>query len=81
MVMQRSHTEHALSGGFEDADLDDVRQHDGHEKTADDDGKQLSLSEDRQAGDRAAQRESTRIPHEDLRRRRVPPQEARQRAN
>ena len=45
--MQRSHTEHALSGGFEDADLDDIRQHDGHEQTADDDGEQLGLREDR----------------------------------
>ena len=78
MVVQRRHAEDALASGLKDADLDDVGEDDGDEQAADDDGEQLRLGEDRQAGDRSTEGEGARVTHEDLGRRGIPPQEARE---
>ena len=76
--MQRCHAEDALAGRLKDADLDDVGEDDGDEQAADNDGEQLRLGEDRQAGDGSTEGEGTRVTHEDLSRRGIPPQEARE---
>ena len=77
-MMQRSHAEDTLTRRLDHADLDDVGEDNRDEEAADDDREQLGLGEDRQAGDGATQGERTGVTHEDLRGRRVPPQEARQ---
>ena len=81
MVVQRRHAEDALAGGLKNADLDDVGEDDSDEEATDDDGEQLRLGEDRQARDSSTESEGTRVTHEDLRRRGVPPQESRKGAD
>ena len=80
-MVERCHPEDTFTGGFKDADLNDIRENNRDEQASHDDGEQLRLREHRQAGDSATKSESTRVAHEDLSGRRVPPQEARQRTN
>ena len=81
MVVQGCHAEDPLTRRFEDADLNDVGQHDCHEQTTDDDGKKLRLGEDRQAGHGTTEGQGTRVAHKNLRGGRVPPQEAGERTD
>ena len=76
MVVDRRHAEHPLAGQLERRHLNDHRQGLDHEEAADDDEHDLVLDRDRNGTDEAAERERPRVAHEDLRRRRVEPEEA-----
>ncbi|MNX87242.1 hypothetical protein D3C86_1191580 [compost metagenome] len=79
--MDRRHQENAPAGALEPEDLDDDRQRFHHEETTDDDHDDLVLGGDSDRADQAAERQRTRIAHEDGGRRRVEPQEAKARAD
>jgi hypothetical protein len=78
--LQRRHLEHSPPcagsdpGYLEDADLDHVRHRDDHEQAAEYPKQQLGLGADRQPGQHAAESQRPGIAHDDLGRRRIPPQ-------
>src|SRR4051794_24907855 len=80
VVVQRGHPEDAAagagaySGELEPAHLHDGRDRDRGEQAAERDQQQLGAGEDRQPGHQPAESERAGVPHEDLGRRRVPPQ-------
>ena len=77
VVVQRRHPEQPFAlGELEVADLQDHRQRLDHEQPAEQDEQELGAGQDREPGQRAAERERAGVAHEDLGRRGVPPQEA-----
>src|SRR5437870_4309008 len=76
MVMDGRHLEDPFAGEFKGNDLHDNRQGFDNEETADDGKNDLVLDRDRNRPKRAAERERTRISHEDLCGRRVEPKKA-----
>jgi hypothetical protein len=76
VVLQRRHPEHPPSGDLEEADLHEDRQRDEHEQPTEQHQQQLGASGHGQPGECPAERERAGVAHEDLGRRRVPPQES-----
>ena len=74
-MMQRSHTEDSFVGHLEDADLDHVGERCQNVETADQYGKELCVGQNRHSGERRTNCLRAGISHEDLSRRRIPPQE------
>ena len=81
MMMDRRHLEHALAGQLERGHLHDDAQRLHHEQAADDGEHDLVLDDDRDRPEQAAERQRTGVAHENLRRRRVEPEEADARAD
>src|SRR4051812_4686958 len=75
VVVDRGHEEDPLAEGLEREDLQEDAERLEHEDAAEDDQQLLGLRHHRDAGDRAAQGERSRVPHEDRGRERVEPQE------
>src|SRR5215831_564876 len=75
-MMQRGHAEDTLAEQAETRHLYDHRNRLEHEKPADDGEHQLMLRGHGDRAERAAKRERSRIPHENLRRGRIEPEEA-----
>ena len=71
----------APSGELEPAGLDDARERDDREQPAQHDQQQLGTGQDREPRHQPAERHRARVAHEDLRRRRVPPEESEARAH
>ena len=44
-MVERCHPENTFTGGFKDADLDDIRENNRDEQASHDDGEQLRLRE------------------------------------
>ncbi len=81
MVLQGRHPEHPPPGELEEPHLDDHRQGDEDEQAAQQDQQQLGAGEDGQPGQSPAEGQRPGVPHEDLGRGGVPPQEAEARAH
>ncbi len=80
MMVQRAHAEHAPPRRLVRRDLDDDAQRFGNEHAADEQQQQLRAGEDRDAGERSAERERTGVAHEHPRRMAVVDQETEHRA-
>ncbi len=76
VMVEGRHTEHALAGQLEASHLSDHRQGLEDEQAADQRKQQLGAAEDGQRGYCPTQRQRAGVPHEDARRRCVPPQES-----
>src|SRR5882757_2707761 len=76
VMVERGHSKYSAAGGAERGDLHNHRQRLHHEQPADDHHQQFGTGGHREPREQAAQREGTRVAHEDLGRCRVPPQEA-----
>jgi hypothetical protein len=80
-MLERRHSEDPFMRELVRPDLDHHRQRDDHEESAEQDQQQFGLGHDREARQGAAEAERAGVAHEDLGRRRVPPQEAEARAH
>src|SRR5690606_10643977 len=63
VVLERRHPEDAFAGGLEGGDLDDHRERDHDEETAEDDDEQLGAGRDGQAGHRTTERQRAGVTH------------------
>src|ERR1700733_11729104 len=76
MMVDRSHLEDTLAGQLERYDLDDHGERLDHEETADDGEHDLVFDRDRNRAEQSAQSERARVPHKNLRGRRIEPEKA-----
>src|SRR4051794_5931175 len=76
MVMQWRHAEDALAGELERGDLHDHRDSLQHEQPTNHREHDLVLHRDRDRAEHAAERQRTRVSHEDRSRRRIEPEKA-----
>ena len=81
MVVDRRHTEDALTAQLEGADLQNHRQGFNHKHAAHDHQQELLTQQHGDNAQRAAQRQRTDVTHKDLRRISVEPEEAQPRAD
>lgn len=79
--MDRRHQEDAAAGAFKPEDLDDDRQRFHDEQTTNDDHDDLMLGGDGDGANQTAERQRTRIAHEDGGGRRIEPQKTEARAD